>query len=174
MRIPTRDRIATVLVGLAVVVYVLWATGSAVPGMDSIRVTGLAVLGLRFVASAGAVVPGFDRLMHGNKLYLAATTLLGLVAFVGGVVMLVEASEVALGVVMGAMIVLWMISTIHHTALGGAGSRPSIRGHQHRSIGRWSTTESFEYPPGQPPEAPLWEQPYGHVAPNAEHAPLPQ
>ncbi len=123
MRIPTRDRIATVLVGLAAVAYVLWLTGSALPGMDSIRVTGVTILGLGLVASAGAVVPGFDRLLHGNRLYVAVTTLLGLVALAAGVVMLVDASEVALGVVMGTMIVLWLISTVHHTALAETETR---------------------------------------------------
>jgi uncharacterized membrane protein YkgB len=114
MRVPTKDRIATMLVVLAVAVYLPWAAGAALPGMESVRVTGLVVLALGFVASAGAVVPGFDRLIHGNKLYLAATSTIGLVALAGGVVVLVEASEMALGVVMGAMVVLWAISTVHH------------------------------------------------------------
>ena len=127
MRIPTRDRIATVLVALAVFVYVLWATGSALPGMDGIRVTGLVILGLGFVASASAVVPGFDELLHGNRLYLAVTSFIGLVAFAGGVVMLVAASEVALGVVMAAMIALWLIATIHHTVLATAGTASGYR-----------------------------------------------
>ena len=120
MRIPTRDRIATVLVACAVAVYVLWATGSTLPGMDGIRVTGLVVLALGFAASASAVVPGFDELLHGSRLYLAVTSLIGLVAFVGGFVMLVGASEVALGVVVAAMIVLWVIATVHHTVLAKA------------------------------------------------------
>ncbi|HEX4980682.1 MAG TPA: hypothetical protein VFV63_03250 [Ilumatobacteraceae bacterium] len=127
MRIPTRDKIATVLVALAVVVYVLWGTGSALPGMDGVRVTGLVVLVLGFVASASAVVPGFDELWHGSKLYLAGTSLIGLVAFAGGVVMLVGASEVALGVVMAAMILLWMIATIHHAVLAEAGTASGYR-----------------------------------------------
>jgi len=41
----------------------------------------LVVLSLGFVASASAVVPGFDELMHGNKVYLVVTSLIGLVAF---------------------------------------------------------------------------------------------
>lgn len=127
MRIPMRDRIATLLVALAVVVYGLWATGSALPGMDGIRITGLVVLGLGFAASASAVVPGFDELLHGNKLYMIVTSLIGLVAFAGGVVMLVGSSEVALGVVMAAMVVLWMIATIHHTVLAQPGRASGYR-----------------------------------------------
>ncbi|MGZ4738573.1 MAG: hypothetical protein ACXVH5_00685 [Ilumatobacteraceae bacterium] len=124
MRIPTRDRIATVLVACAVVIYVLWATGLTLPGMHGIRVTGLLVLALGFAASASAVVPGFDELLHGSRLYLAVTSLIGLVAFVGGLVMLVGASEFALGVTVAAMIVLWVIATVHHTVLAKAG--PSV------------------------------------------------
>lgn len=131
MSIPMRDRIATALVALAVVVYVAWATGSAVPGMDGIRVTGLVVLGLGFVASASAVVPGFERLLRGNRLYLAVTSLIGVVAFAGGVVTLVGASEVALGVMVAAMVVLWAIATIHHSMLAAAG--PSSGGRMSRT-----------------------------------------
>jgi hypothetical protein len=129
-----RDRIATAIVALAVVVYGLWAAGWALPGMDNVRTTGLVVLGLGFVASASAVVPGFEELMHGNRLYLVVTSLIGFVAFAGGVVMLVNASEIALGVVMAAMVVLWMISTEHHAVLARAGTaaRPRVRQRHHR------------------------------------------
>jgi hypothetical protein len=87
----------------------------------------LIVLGLGFAASVSAVVPGFDQLLHGSRLYLAVTSLIGLVAFVGGVVMLVIASEVALGVVMGATVVLWTMATIHHTLLANTGARSDDR-----------------------------------------------
>ena len=124
MRIPTRDRVATGLVACAVIVYTLWAAGSTVLGMDSIRITGLVVLGLGFAASASAVVPGFAELLHGSKLYLLVTSLIGLLALVAGVVMLVAASEAALGMVMAAMVVLWMIATAHHTVLANSETRP--------------------------------------------------
>jgi hypothetical protein len=140
MRIPKRDRIATVLVALAVVVYGLWATGFALPWMDSVRATGLIVLGLGFLASASAVVPGFNELLHGSRLYLAGTSLIGLVALAAGVAMLVGASEVALGAVMAAMIVLWTIATIHHTVVAGADTTsryraPTTPGHGQRPAG---------------------------------------
>ena len=140
MRIPTRDRIATGLVACAVIVYTLWAAGLTLLGMDSIRVTGLVVLGLGFAASASAVVPGFDELLHGSKLYLLVTSLIGLLALVAGVVMLVATSEIALGMVMAAMVVLWMIATVHHTMLTNSETRsghpaPSTRWHGQRHAG---------------------------------------
>ena len=117
MRLPKQDIVATVLVAVAGLLYLLWAVGSAPPGLDSTRATGLVVLGLGFAASASAVVPNFDQLIHGNKAYLAVTSLIGVVALIAGVEMLLTASDVALGVLMAAMGTLWLIATIHHSRL---------------------------------------------------------
>jgi predicted branched-subunit amino acid permease len=117
MHLPKRDIIAGGLVFAAVVLYMLWDAGSALPGMSGTRVTGMAVLALGFAASATAVVPTFDQLLHGNKIYLAVTSLVGLVAVISGVQMLIAASDTGLAVVMVAMVGLWLIATIHHSLL---------------------------------------------------------
>ena len=117
MNLPKKDVIATTLVAVACVVYLLWLAGSPPPGLSGMRATGLVILALGFAASATAVVPGFDQLLHGNKIYLSVTSLLGVVAAIGGVLMLVAESEAALGVVMAAMVVMWLIATIHHSLL---------------------------------------------------------
>lgn len=114
MRLDKRDVIATSLVAAAGLLYVLWAVGAAPPGMSATRVTGSAVLALGFAASATAVVPTVDRLLHGSKAYLAGTSLIGFIALLGGVRVLVAASETGLGIVMGAMLVLWLVATVHH------------------------------------------------------------
>jgi amino acid permease len=117
MHLPKRDVIATCVVGGAVLLYLLWAIGSTLPGLSSARVTGTAVLALGFVASASAVVPTFGQLLHGNKTYLAVTSLLGLAAVIGGVQTLATGSDTGLTVVLAATVVLWLIATIHHTLL---------------------------------------------------------
>ena len=117
MRLPKQDIIATVLVAAAGFLYLLWFVGSAPLGLSGTRATGLVVLGLGFAASASAVVPNFDQLVHGNKAYLSVTSLIGVVALVAGVLMLVTASDTALGVLMAAMGTLWLIATIHHGRL---------------------------------------------------------
>lgn len=117
MRLPRRDLVATVLVAVALVLYVLWAAGAAPPGLDGVRATGLVVLALGFAASASAVVPHFDELMHGSRAYMAVTSLIGVVALAAGIVMLVDASGTGLGVMMGAMGLLWLIATVHHSRL---------------------------------------------------------
>ena len=124
MHLPKTDVIATGLVAVAGLLYVLWATGSALPGMNSTRATGVAVLALGFAASASAVVPGFSQLLHGSKTYLAVTSLIGVVAVIGGVQVLITGSGTGLAVVMAAMAVLWLIATIHHSLLAKTGLPP--------------------------------------------------
>ncbi len=117
MRLPKRDVVATGLVAAAGILYVLWAVGWSAPGMSGVRVTGIAILALGFAASATAVVPGFDGLLHGSKVYLAVTSMIGLVALVAGVILLVAGSSAAMAIVMAAMGVLWPVATVHHGLL---------------------------------------------------------
>jgi len=124
MHLPKRDVIATGLVAVAGLFYLLWAIDSALPGMGSARATGVAVLALGFAASASAVVPNFDQLLHGSKMYLVATSLIGLAAVIAGVQMLITASGAGLSVVMAAMAVLWLIATVHHSLLAKTGLPP--------------------------------------------------
>jgi hypothetical protein len=124
MHLPKRDLLATGLVAIGGLLYLLWAIDSTLPGMSSTRATGVAVLALGFAASASAVVPGFDQLLHGNKVYLVLTSLIGVAAFAAGVQMLISASGAALTVVMAAMAVLWLIATVHHSQLAKTGPPP--------------------------------------------------
>jgi hypothetical protein len=127
VRVPKRDLLATALVAAAIVVYVFWAIGSSLPGLASTRATGTVVLGLGFAASAGAVVPGFETLIRGSRVYLAVTMLIGLVAFGAGAWMLLDGSDLALGALMGAMGLLWLIATIHHVLLSATAGGPVPR-----------------------------------------------
>lgn len=122
MRLPKRDLLATALVGAAAVLHLLWVLDATLPGMSGTRATGVAVLLLGFAASASAVVPHVDELIHGNRAYLAVTSLLGVVALVAGLQLLFTASELALGVLMATMGLLWLIATVHHALLAGATS----------------------------------------------------
>jgi hypothetical protein len=124
MSLPKRDVIATLMVVAAVALYVLWAADAAPAGLHSVRATGLVILGLGFAASASAVVPGFDQLMHGNRIYVAATSIVGLVAFGAGVQMLRTDSETALGVLVLVTVVLWAIATAHHALLASRAGHP--------------------------------------------------
>lgn len=117
MHVPKRDLIATVLVAAAGILYLLWAADTAPPGLSGTRATGMAVLGLGFIASASAVVPGFDDLIHHHRGYLAITSLIGLVAFGARIEVLLDSSGAALGVLIVTTLVLWVIATAHHVLL---------------------------------------------------------
>jgi len=67
MDLPKKDVIATGLVAVACLVYLLWLAGASPPGFSGLRATGLVILVLGFAAAATAVVPSFDQLLHGNK-----------------------------------------------------------------------------------------------------------
>lgn len=125
MNLQKRDLVATGLVAAAGVIYLLWLLDSVPTAMSGVRATGAVILALGFAASATAVVPTFGQLLHGNKVYLVVTSLLGLVALVVGVVMLVGSSDTALAVVMVAMVTMWLIATIHHSLLAQTTSPPT-------------------------------------------------
>lgn len=114
MRIPWRDSLATLFVAAAVGIYAAWLVGSALPGLGTPAPIAVAVLALGVAASASAVVPGFGDLLRGSKAYLAASSLLGLVALIAGVWTLVAGEAYALATLLGATIVLWGMSSVRH------------------------------------------------------------
>lgn len=117
MRLSKRDLIATVLVGVAVVIDALREAGATPSALESVRATGVPVLLLGFLASAVAVVPSFDALLHGSKLYMSVTSGIGVVAAVAGAYVVIAASAAALTVLVIAMVVLWAMATTHHLML---------------------------------------------------------
>jgi hypothetical protein len=138
MNLPRKDLVATGTVALAAVLYLLWVADLALPGMDDARVTAGGILVLGVVASAFAVVPGFDQLIHGSRTYLAVTALLGVAALSAGVVVVLTSDGLALAGLIAATVVLWAISTIHHVLLAGQAqaparseARPRVAAHSH-------------------------------------------
>jgi hypothetical protein len=125
MSLPRRDLFATVVVGVAVAVYVGWAVGIAVPG--DVAGVALAVLFLGVAASMSAVVPAFAELLHGSRLYLGTASALGLAALVAGLWALVASEPIALTVLVVATIVLWGMSTVRHVELYQSRERLSHR-----------------------------------------------
>ncbi len=121
MNLQKKDVIATVLVAAAGVLYLLWVSDTSPAMLSGVRATGAAILVLGFAASATAVVPGFTELMQGSRTYMAVTSLIGLGAAVAGGLVLVGGSEVGLAVLMAAMLVLWLVATIHHSLLAKVG-----------------------------------------------------
>ena len=114
MRLNRTDIIATSAVGAGALAYALWLADVAVAGLGSARVVGAVVLGLGWLASAVAVVPGFDELIHAPKLYLVVASALGLAALTAGVIVLVDAQESALALLVATTVAMWVLATVRH------------------------------------------------------------
>jgi hypothetical protein len=112
MSIPRRDVVATLLVATATLIYALWLIGP-LDGLTAESVA-LLVLGLGFVASASAVVPGFAALLAGSKVYLGIASLAGVVALACGALTVMNATEQTLAVLVIATIGLWAGATVRH------------------------------------------------------------
>jgi hypothetical protein len=121
MRMSVRDRVATLLVAIAMLVYVLWLVGP----LDRLTAGAVAliVLALGFVASASAVVPGFAALLRGSKVYLGLTSLAGLVALAAGVLTVLQANRETLAILVLVTIGLWAAATVRHTV---GSERPAV------------------------------------------------
>lgn len=120
MRLLKKDIAATVLVAAGGVIYLLKVTDVVLPGTGGTRAAAAIILAVGFAASAMAVVPGFEDLIHGSKVYLAAASLLGVAALVSGVIALVTGSSTALAALMAATVVMWLMATIRHAAVAAA------------------------------------------------------
>jgi len=115
VHLSTRDWVATCFVAVAVLAFAVWLMGADSDRSNDVRIIAAIVLALGFVASASAVVPGFDALLHGSKVYLAVTSLLGLAALAAGMIALLAEDELALAVLIATTLVLWAVSTLRHS-----------------------------------------------------------
>jgi len=116
MNLTTRDRIATVLVGAATLVYGLWIIGM-MAGLATEAVAAI-VLVLGVLASASAVVPGFASLISGSKAYLATASLLGVVALGSGILTIMDGTATTLAVLVLCTLAMWGLATARHAASG--------------------------------------------------------
>src|SRR5512143_1227972 len=117
MGLTIRDRVATVLVGAATVLAIGWFADVAGLRTLDIEWITVAVLALGVTPSAMAVVPGFAGLIHGSRIYLAASSALGLAAAVAAILTIVNGTEAALAAVVALMIVLWAGATARHAGI---------------------------------------------------------
>jgi hypothetical protein len=109
-----RDGLATAFILVAIVIYALWLAGVEVFGLG-VRGIGAIVLGLGLAASVIAVVYGVGAgLLDAHKAYLAAASVIGVLAGVVGVATLLDRSETMLGALVVATVALWAMATVRH------------------------------------------------------------
>jgi len=115
MRIALRDRVATAMVGTAVILAVGWFAG--LPGIRTLDIVSITVgvLLLGVPASAAAVIPGFAGLIRGSRSYLLIASTLGLAALIAAAFTLVNRREETLVALVGLTVALWAGATLRHS-----------------------------------------------------------
>jgi hypothetical protein len=114
MGLTIRDRIASVLVAAATLLAIGWFAN--VLGLGSVDLTWItvAVLALGVPPSAMAVVPGFSGLIHGSRIYLLASSALGIAATVAALATIANGTRETFAVLVVLTVVLWAVATLRH------------------------------------------------------------
>lgn len=115
MRLTWRDGAAALAVAAATAGYLLWSTGAAFQS-TSIRVIALGVLALGVVGCTAAgdrmtEMDGAGQRSHTPVWFTVATSALGAGALVAGLTAIIAASETMLGLLVLAMVALWVLAT---------------------------------------------------------------
>jgi hypothetical protein len=175
MRLDRRDWVATSCVAAAAALYGLWFAGLALTGTAGTMFVAGTNLGLGIIASAFAVVPGFERLIRGSKLYLATASLVGLAALIAAVWTLVNVSEVTLAALIVATVALWAIATVPHLRLSRAVGNPTRHSRSRRptiSTRPRESDPSLVGPSGVVPRTTV-EMPFPLISTRARLHPVP-
>ena len=118
---PTwKNGLATVFVGAAAVLYLLWAGGTTVSGLSgpralTVAIFGLGVGGCYTAKSHMEAVYGVGSRARPPLYYVVLASVLGGVMLVAGIVAFASGGDAALATLTGAMVALWALATIRHS-----------------------------------------------------------
>ena len=113
-RIGLRDFVATILVALAATAYGLVQSGVDLPGLGSTRAVAATVFVLGMLAcGAGADVEAYYR-PGATRAVMAGISIVGGVALVTAILAMTIGSETMLAVLVGAIVALWLATTLRH------------------------------------------------------------
>jgi hypothetical protein len=125
MRLTWKDAAATGLTAGAVALYVAFLAGAGLPLVSGPRV----LAGVVLVAGLGACALGGSSVASDRPPRWAGYTggILGGTAFLAALITLIIGNEVALGVLVGATLALWVVATARHAFTGVGRARISDR-----------------------------------------------
>lgn len=117
MRLTWKDAVSTLFMAAIVAGYLAFLHGTSLWLISSARGTTTAVLVLGIVGGCALSAAGdlyLGTLARPARLLRALATSLGVVALAAGVAGLITGSTVALAILFGATIALWLTATIRH------------------------------------------------------------
>lgn len=118
MKLTRNDARATLVVAVAVIFYLLWATETVATGVAPRIVAGI-VFALGWLGCTSDVegmksVYGVDEATRPPIVYVVFASLIGALALVAGVIAIGWANEAMLATMVVAMAVLWLMTTVRH------------------------------------------------------------
>lgn len=117
MGLTWRDGVGTVLTGMIVALYVAFRTGLELPLVSGPRMLAAVVLVFGLIACALSGDGEANGVVRGT--YIRLMSALGGTALVSGLVALATGNHLALAVLVGATVLLWMIATVRHLSRAG-------------------------------------------------------
>ena len=119
MSFTWKDGLATVFVGAAAVLYLLWVAGTTVAGLSGTRALAVAIFALGIAACYTAksqmeTMYGAGGRARPPLLYVVLVSVLGAVTLVAGIVALAGGAGGALATLTVTMVALWALATIRH------------------------------------------------------------
>jgi hypothetical protein len=120
MILTWKDGLATLFVGAAAVLYLLWAGGTTVSGLSGTRALTVAIFGLGIggcytARSHMETMYGVGSRPRPPLYYVVLVSVLGGVTLVAGVIALASGGDAALATLTRAMVALWALATIRHS-----------------------------------------------------------
>ena len=121
MRLTWKDGLATAFVGAAVLLYLLspsdiWLFGLTGSQGLAVAIFALGVGACYTTLSQMKDVYGYEGRERPPLLYVVLSSLLGAVMLVAGIITISGGSTAALATLTGAMVVLWVLTTVRHSA----------------------------------------------------------
>ena len=121
MRLTWKDGLATVFVGAAVLLYLLspsdiWLFGLSGSRGLAVAIFALGVGGCYTTLSQMKDVYGYEGRERPPLLYVVLSSFLGAVMLIAGTIAISSGSTAALATLTGAMVVLWVLTTVRHSA----------------------------------------------------------
>src|ERR1017187_8633802 len=111
MRLTWKDAVSTAFMAAIVVIYVAFLNSTTAWLISSARGTAAAVLALGIVGGCGMSVAAEQYQGQLARAYTSFASALGTTALIAGVIALITASTVALAVLVGATLALWLAGT---------------------------------------------------------------
>jgi hypothetical protein len=120
MSLTWKDGLATLFVGVAAMLYLLWAGGTTVSGLSgpralTVAIFGLGVGGCYTAKSHMETVYGVGSRPRPPLYYVVLASVLGGVMLVAGIVALASGGDAALATLTGTMVALWALATVRHS-----------------------------------------------------------